>query len=203
MTASGWRPGDLGRSKAAVDVRPQFEAVSADKAGVSIWHHMRATPDVVPVSTFRRDYTPDWKLTTAVPDHGVQRGLIYAMDRELPAAQESVVFRRNDSLLDVVPVNPNARRGAFDAALTRVGAPNPAIISVRGSQVSEQIEWERKTALHIRSKKLMVRRIQNNFASCEVLGESRSLVIVPVEWIDRWGCVYNSLWDHLEGDWSL
>ncbi len=203
MTTSGWRPGDLGRSKIATDIRPQFEALSADKAGVILWHHMRETPDVVPVATFRRDYTPDWKLATAVPEHQVQRGHVYSMDRDLPCAQETVVFRRQSGDLNIMPMNPRAWRGERDAALTHVGAPNPALITIRGSQGNDQAEWERKTALYIRSKQLKVRRVQHNFASCEVLGDVKSLVIIPVEWIDRWGHIYNLLWDHLESDWSL
>lgn len=192
MTASGWRPGDLGRSKVASEVRPQFEAISAGKDGVVLWHHMRSEPDVVPVATFRRDYTPDWKLATAVPLHRVHSGLVYSMDSELPCTRDTMMtYGRGQDV--TIRLNP----------LTREGAPNPNILVTRGFQTPDQTDWERKTGLHIRGRRLKIRRVQHNFVSCDVLGDLPSLVIIPVEWVERWGCIYNSLWDHLESDWSL
>lgn len=181
MTTSGWRPGDLGRSKLACDWRPQFEAISASKAGVIVWHHMCRAPELIPVDTFRHDYTPDWKLSRAVPSHAVRCGVVYTMDNDLPCIQENVPVRRGD--------------------INLTGLAN--IIVVRGQYDQTQAEWDRKTGLYIRGKKLKVRRIKHDFASCDVLEEPTRLVVIPVEWISRWGNAFEDLWDHLEGDWSL
>lgn len=55
---------------------------------------------------------------------------------------------------------------------------------------------------HIRSKNLKVRRVQYDHTSCEDL-DTKTLVIIPVEWIAIWGVIYSSLWDHLESEWGL
>lgn len=191
---SGWRTGDLGRFAADPVDYPQFEAVSAAPAGVTVWYHQAPKPETIPVETFKRDCTNVWTLKSVVPPTRLIRGMVLTLPTSVDKLLEQHAERDMDALAeeyDGIFSNRNLwaqpRPSLLRAAARPLLPPNRP--STRDLTTLEKL----------RGRDVRIRHVRLNYCSCE-LTDSPSLFLLPTALLDEWGSLRVTLWDHLEDD---
>jgi hypothetical protein len=172
---SGWLPGDLGRSRLDPNHCPRFEAIRATREGVVVWYHLQVKPEVIPVATFRKDYLNTWIISKAVPSTGVAPGLIFTIKGD---------------------ASPSLQRTEWAIS------PILGLALTIENESTRALDLNQETLQCIRGRDLKVRRVRQNYSSCEILGKS-TLVLLPSVYLEQNGTLRVTLWNHLEGEWDF